>query len=188
MKVALFPLSAHILPRGRMALRIFEPRYLRMVKEALANNQPFAICMLDSQGNKNDNSHILPIATLVQIVDFNALPDNLLGITVEGIKLVEVSDIEIAEDDLRLGHVSDIEPWQHKLELAQISPLDTQLLEVFETYPELSNLYQDGQFADPSWVLGRWLELVPIAAKDKQQYLQANQGEQLATFLKMLIE
>ncbi|MGL4715609.1 MAG: LON peptidase substrate-binding domain-containing protein, partial [Aeromonas sp.] len=34
MQLALFPLSAHLLPGGIMPLRIFEPRYQRMIAEA----------------------------------------------------------------------------------------------------------------------------------------------------------
>jgi len=45
MKLALFPLSAHLLPGGIMPLRIFEPRYQRMI--AQAGDQGFALCMLD---------------------------------------------------------------------------------------------------------------------------------------------
>ena len=51
----LFPLSAHLLPEGRMALRIFEPRYVRMVKQACAANSGFVMCMLNASGDKETN-------------------------------------------------------------------------------------------------------------------------------------
>lgn len=45
MTLVLFPLSAHLLPGGIMPLRIFEPRYQRMIAEA--QEREFALCMLD---------------------------------------------------------------------------------------------------------------------------------------------
>ena len=89
----LFPLSAHLLPEGRMALRIFEPRYVRMVKQACAENKGFVMCMLNANGDKNLNEHIHKIGTYAQVVDFDMLDDGLLGIKVAGSHLVEVSSI-----------------------------------------------------------------------------------------------
>ena len=45
MTLVLFPLSAHLLPGGIMPLRIFEPRYQRMIAES--REREFALCMLD---------------------------------------------------------------------------------------------------------------------------------------------
>ena len=45
MTLVLFPLSAHLLPGGIMPLRIFEPRYQRMIAEV--REREFALCMLD---------------------------------------------------------------------------------------------------------------------------------------------
>jgi Lon protease-like protein len=91
MNCPLFPLSAHILPEGRMALRIFEPRYIRMVKDACRLNEGFVICMLNSKGQKEDNTHIFPTGTYCKVIDFDVLEDGLLGITVEGLKCVSIS-------------------------------------------------------------------------------------------------
>lgn len=44
--IPLFPLSAHLLPGGRMSLRIFEPRYTRMIKQACATDSGFVLLTL----------------------------------------------------------------------------------------------------------------------------------------------
>lgn len=43
--IPVFPLNAHILPGGKMRLRIFEPRYLRMVRENVSAEPAFAMAM-----------------------------------------------------------------------------------------------------------------------------------------------
>ena len=56
-----------------MSLKIFEPRYVRLVKEACAADTGFGICMLNAQGNRDRNEHIYPVGTFVKVVDFNLL-------------------------------------------------------------------------------------------------------------------
>ena len=40
---ALFPLSVNVLPGAYLPLQIFEPRYIDMVSECLANSEGFCI-------------------------------------------------------------------------------------------------------------------------------------------------
>ncbi|MDP2057237.1 MAG: LON peptidase substrate-binding domain-containing protein, partial [Thiobacillus sp.] len=42
----LFPLNTVVFPGGQLPLRIFEQRYLDMVKQAIADNTPFGICAI----------------------------------------------------------------------------------------------------------------------------------------------
>lgn len=39
----LFPLNTVVFPGGKLPLRIFEQRYLEMIKQAIANDTPFGI-------------------------------------------------------------------------------------------------------------------------------------------------
>ena len=45
-RVALFPLNVVLFPGGLLPLRIFEPRYQRMVAECLREQQPFAVAAI----------------------------------------------------------------------------------------------------------------------------------------------
>ncbi len=170
-EIPLFPLSAHLLPGGRMALRIFEPRYLRMVKEACANNSGIGICMLNARGEKALNQHIYPIGTFARIVDFNQLEDGLLGITVAGESCFRIQSVHTQADELRVGQCESIDAWQRADSAEDIFPLDQRLLQVFEKYQELSQLYDVPEFANPLWVIYRWLELIPVDAAQKQRVL-----------------
>ena len=42
----LFPLRSVLFPGGELGLRVFEPRYLRMVRDCARNQTPFAIALL----------------------------------------------------------------------------------------------------------------------------------------------
>ena len=186
-RLPLFPLTAHLLPEGRMALRIFEPRYVRMVKEVCANNSKFAVCMLNAQGEKKKNTHIYQYATTAKIIDFELLQDGLLGIKVAGISGVMVGNIETDSDGLRFGDCQDMAQCHCDVSVPQISPMVERLQELFERYPEVSDLYDHPRFESAHWVLNRWLELLPVDAGEKQQFLAQPDCSALLAYLKALI-
>lgn len=188
MKMPLFPLSSHILPNGRMALRIFEPRYVRMVKEACANNMGFVICMLNSEGLQTDNSDIFELGTVCKVVDFDVLDDGLLGVTVEGIECVKVSNIDTEDDGLRVGNCLPQAKWICESTIQELHPIDARLKEIFERYPEVSSLYQVTPFDDPLWVINRWIELLPLGAEQKQHFLLQQDYKAVFNYLSELIE
>src|SRR5262249_6167832 len=45
-RLPLFPLKAVLYPRGHLALRIFEQRYLAMAKSCLTAGTPFGVCLI----------------------------------------------------------------------------------------------------------------------------------------------
>ncbi len=184
----LFPLSAHLLPSGRMSLRIFEPRYIRMVKEACAQNRGFVLCMLNAQGDKETNKHIFPIGTFAEVIDFDMLEDGLLGIKVAGLYGVEVTDIRTEPDGLRVGQCEKIQPWCCDITSEQIAPMDERLKEIFDRYAELGAMYDKPSFDDPIWVIHRWLELLPVDAKQKQHFLVQKDCKKLLNYLSALVQ
>ncbi|GAC15887.1 LON peptidase substrate-binding domain-containing protein [Aliiglaciecola lipolytica] len=184
----LFPLSAHILPGGAMTLRIFESRYVRMVKEACAQQTGFVICMLNTMGNKEKNQHIYPIGTYVTVEDFNLLEDGLLGITIRAHYCVHVDSIVTEKDQLRVGHCKRLEIWSSDPITTETTIIDTKLKEVFDKYPEVNALYPNADFTNPVWVIYRWLELLPVNAEQKQSFLQQKNCLPALEFLSQLVE
>ncbi|MBA3988479.1 MAG: peptidase S16 [Idiomarina sp.] len=187
-KIALFPLTSHVLPGGRLQLRIFEQRYIRMVKEALTAQSGFGICMLNPKGKTEDNTHILPIGTLVHVVDFESLPDGMLGITVAGEQLFEIQDIDTAKDGLRSGDVTLREHWPTSAISDEDILLRQRLQEVFDAYPELSQLYPEKKFDDEPWICQRWLEILPLEPQKKQELLSSKHTQPVKEFIRQLVE
>lgn len=183
----LFPLSAHVLPQGRMALRIFEPRYVRMVKDACAAQTGFGICMLNANGDKTRNEHIHSVGTLVKVIDFDLLSDGLLGITVEGEKCFSIQHIDTEHDGLRLGQCTLLPAWQVQPQ-TDASLIRQRLVDIFEKYPEIQALYPSPSFDNPIWVIYRWLELLPVSAEQKQHFIQQSDYVKTIDFLTQLVK
>ena len=107
---ALFPLSVNVLPGAYLPLQIFEPRYIDMVSECLANSEGFCIVLFKDE-EKEENNEFLPyhnIATYVEIVDFNKLDNGLLGITVQGKYKIRIEEAWKQQDELLLGKIEKI--------------------------------------------------------------------------------
>ena len=76
-----FPLGLVALPGSIQSLQIFEPRYINMVKECMSNGHGFII-VLQSKLESISDYGMSKKGTYVEIIDFNDLPNGLLGITV----------------------------------------------------------------------------------------------------------
>ncbi|GAB2709239.1 LON peptidase substrate-binding domain-containing protein [Aliiglaciecola aliphaticivorans] len=184
----LFPLSAHILPGGVMSLRIFEPRYIRMVKEACAQQSGFVICMFNTMGDKDLNQHFYPIGTFVTVEDFDLLEDGLLGITVKGHFCVTIESVETAKDDLRIGQCHRQESWVPSKPDSQDTIIASKLKEIFDSYPEVDSLYSEPEYENIVWVAYRWLELLPVDADKKQIFLKQKDCRPVLEFLSQLVK
>ena len=88
-ELALFPLRSVLLPGARMALQIFEPRYLDLVSHCMKNDCGFGIVRI-TEGHEiilaqgSEPPATARVGTLARIVDWDALPGGRLRITIEG--------------------------------------------------------------------------------------------------------
>ncbi|KKD59704.1 ATP-dependent protease [Grimontia sp. AD028] len=178
MHLGLFPLPLFLLPGGVTKLRIFEPRYVRLVKESMASDSGFVLAMKDGDA-------ICRFGTHVKIVDFETLSDGLLGITIRGISRVALDNIGQEEDGLWIGDAEALENWD---EIEGAGLLGEALENVFEAHPEHASQYHDEQhFDDMLWVCQRWLEILPLANNQRQWFLSQKDLEEAKQFISLLL-
>jgi len=67
-----FPLGIVALPGNIQHLQIFEPRYLKMVKDCMSNGHGFVV-VFQKQHSNNDDYEISKKGSYVEIIDFNSL-------------------------------------------------------------------------------------------------------------------
>jgi len=82
--IPLFPLGQTLYPSGALDLKIFEVRYLDMVKDCIANSTTFGIVTLDEGkeiAEPGDKSTVFfPTGTLVDITHFDSPQPSLFFI------------------------------------------------------------------------------------------------------------
>ena len=103
MRLPLFPLNVYLLPGGILPLRLFEPRYLRML--SLSQDHGFGLCLLGTR-REDGQMPLLALGTRVEVTDFNQLDDGTLGITVRGIERYRLHSLTIEPDGLLMGEVT----------------------------------------------------------------------------------
>lgn len=174
-QLALFVLNSFILPGGRMRLRVFEPRYVRLVSEASAGKRDFAIAQINPYVSQHHADRVLPLATRVSIEDFEQLQDGLLGITISGVEKVQIINRYQEADQLQIADVTPVENWPTQQITAEHRPLIAQLEKILNQYPVLQQLYPSPDFNNAAWLAARYLELLPMQPQLKQQLaLQSN--------------
>jgi Lon protease-like protein len=177
-EIALFPLRSVAFPGSRIALQIFERRYIDLVTACLKSSSGFGICLL-KQGDEvvvnKTKQTIHRTGTLVKIADWDQLENGLLGITVEGTAKFKIDDCW--QEDTGLLHAK-VEFSETDVVGGQEIPLQDEhsgladLLESLENHPlvEQKNLTIN---YDNLWDLGwRLSDLMPLEVEQKQELLE----------------
>ena len=94
----LFPLPTVLFPQGRLELRIFEARYLDMVRDCLRRAQCFGVCLMLEGASAGEPMTPAAVGTEARIVDFDSLPDGLLGISVRGERRFHVDRLRVLDN------------------------------------------------------------------------------------------
>lgn len=170
--IALFPLSQIVLPQGRMQLRVFEPRYQRLVREA--QQRPFASALLNPYVHQQHPSRIFPVVTLVQIIDFCQLNDGLLGITIEGIERRRIVRRWQEDDQLHIAETTVLPDWPAVTLSQAQQALRPALQQIYLQNPELAALYPQPLWQRADWLAQRWLEVLTMPPELKSQLMSAD--------------
>lgn len=194
-EIPLFPLNTVLFPRGPLPLRIFETRYTDMVKRCMREQSSFGVVLLREGREAGAPARFCQVGTAARIVDFNLLPDGLLGLACRGERRFRIERAWVEKDGLNMAQVDwlDTSPGQ------PISKSDA-LTALPETYrhlsdllrkvlPELGEIYAtlEPRFDDAEWVSARLTEILPISLDDKQYCLELDDPLQRLELISPLI-
>jgi uncharacterized protein len=172
MDMPLFPLNTVLFPGSRLDLRLFEPRYLDMVRDCMRGGTGFGVCLI--LGGRETETPAIPasLGTEARIVDFCTLPDGLLGITVQGFARIRVSSARITSAGLMIGNITLL-PDQAVLPVPVEHALLVTILQRLADHED-SELAEASKasFDDASWVGYRLADRVPVSLAERQHLLQ----------------
>ncbi|MEO7323387.1 MAG: LON peptidase substrate-binding domain-containing protein [Dokdonella sp.] len=170
--IPLFPLSSVLFPGAPLNLRIFEQRYLDLVRECSRNASGFGVCLILDGREVGEPALPAAVGTLARITDFCTLPDGLLGITAEGGERFSVSSTRVRDNGLMHGEVRFWPPEP----IVQVPPEHGLLARILERLlDQIGAAYakvERERFDDASWVGFRLGELLPLEQTEKQHLLQ----------------
>ena len=184
----IFPLGIVALPGTIQYLQIFEPRYLKMVKDCMKNNSGFVIVFQSEHSNGKD-FEISKKGSYVEIIDFNNLSNGLLGITVKSLEKVIIKDLTQLEDGL---HVADVQPVidpevDDQALLAEFPEL-ANILSQLVKHPKISDMPLNVDFNSADSIAYHLAGLIPISSSTKQNLLEALDAAQRFKILSKYID
>lgn len=176
----LFPLNVVVCPDGLMRLRIFEARYLDMIKACLKHQTRFAMVAALPASAVDPASHLpfASVATVLEIIDADVTTVGLIMVTCRGSHRVQIHNYSIQADGLVVGEVSDINNDMQVAIPEDLKGVSTSLQHLIAALPKQGYSAEDipilkpYQFQDAAWVANRWVELLDLSLIEKQRLMQ----------------
>jgi uncharacterized protein len=170
-EIPLFPLSTVVFPGGVLPLRIFETRYLDMIRECLRERKGFGVCAIRSGHEVGRAASCYSVGTLAAIEDFGRSEDGLLAIVAHGERRFRILHRRVEPNQLQRASVAWLDdsddvplPTQHRAMADFLAQLLQRAGTPYSGMP--------ARFDSSAWVAGRLAELLPFALADKQRLLE----------------
>ncbi|HLV76681.1 MAG TPA: LON peptidase substrate-binding domain-containing protein [Marinobacter sp.] len=185
-RVPLFPLNSIILPKGRVPLQLFEPRYLDMLSRCLREQRGFVVVLLKEGDEVGSRAAFHDQGTYVRIMDFQQLDNGLLGITIEGDRKVRIVQTWQQPDGLYMGDVEVLTP-EAPVDVPEAFLELPAVLQALFRHPVVQELGMEVDFDDARDVGWRLTELLPLDKTDKQRLAECQDPvERLSQLQKLL--
>lgn len=167
----LFPLHTVLFPGGALKLRIFEPRYLDLIRRCSRDDSRFGVCLVID--GEEAGAPALPAAwgTRARITDFFSTREGMLGIAATGEARFRVARTRVRDNGLIVGEVQAFEEAPPE-ELRPEHCLLGQLLERLHDQVGGSLRADKACYDDAAWVGYRLAELLPFSNAHRQALLQ----------------
>lgn len=179
----LFPLGTVLFPGGLLPLRIFEVRYLDMIRRCQKAGAPFGVvCLTQGQEVRQAGAAqegFAAVGTLATLAEVQAPQPGLLMVRTHGTQRFRIQSSEQLKHGLWVADVTQIPD-----DLAVPVPEDLQataealgrLLETLQGQAQEAGgevpVREPWQLGDCGWVANRWCELLPLPTTVKQRLME----------------
>ncbi|WOB50468.1 LON peptidase substrate-binding domain-containing protein [Xanthomonas hydrangeae] len=168
----LFPLHNVLLPGAAMGLRVFERRYLDLVRECGRTGTSFGVCLILDGAEVGVPATPAAFGTEVRIEDFDVGADGVLVLRLRGTRRFHVQRSRIRDNGLVVGEVSWCEPDSDDELRPEHSLLATVLERMLEQVGGEFASAGPGLLDQAAWVGWRLAELLPLTEQQRLSLLQ----------------
>ncbi|WJF91456.1 LON peptidase substrate-binding domain-containing protein [Paraburkholderia bonniea] len=180
--VPLFLLQTALFPDGLLPLKVFEARYMDMVRRCLREKTPFGVCLLKS-GNEiaQPGEPAVPetIGCLAEIELCDVETVGVLLIHTRGTRRFRLLSHRTEADGLLVGMaepLGDDAPLEDSVHLAKFgacAEVLERIIAALRTHdPERLPFAEPFRLDDPSWVSNRLAEILPVTPRARQKLME----------------
>ncbi len=167
----LFPLHAVLVPGAALGLRVFEPRYLDMVRDCGRSGGSFGICLILEGEEAGAPATPAAFGTEALIEDFDTGSDGLLHLRLRGARRFHALRTRVRDSGLVVADVQ----WHAPDPAARIQPQHALLADMLRRILEQVGAdvaVSESDLGDSAWVGWRLAELLPLTLEQRQSLLQ----------------
>lgn len=189
MRLPLFPLNTVLFPGGILPLRVFEARYMDMVRDCMRDETTFGVCLIAGGREVGSSARPESVGCEARIVAWDMPQLGVLHIRVVGLNRFRVSTTRSEPNGLLIGEVDAIEPDSDSALAPEHAPcaqlltriiddLGAQAAERRRTGEVIADTSTEPPFQRPYrmdssvWVGNRLCEVLPVPLKAKQKLME----------------
>lgn len=193
MRIALFPLATVLFPQGVLPLRVFEARYLDMVRDCMRDGTLFGVSLITDPraSDVSRTTALAEVGCLARIEAWDMKQLGLLHIRAVGQDRFRLLRTEVQANGLVVGDVELIDPDDDAPVAVEHRPCVDLLVRILddlrrqyaerrrgEDAPEPNDVLSQLPFAEPchmessAWVSNRLCEVLPVPVKAKQKLME----------------
>ncbi len=192
--MTIFPLGTVLFPGGVLPLRIFEARYVDMVRQCLRNDEPFGICRITEGNEVGKPAEHEQIGCAARIVNFDKEPSGILNLRTIGEQRFKINSSHVNEQGLVIADI-DYLPSEDDavipLDMARcIKVVERVISELVDTEPDAMKRILEPPFLlqSASWVSHRLCEILPFGPSSKQLMLELNDPIQRLSIVNQVLQ
>ncbi len=188
-ELAMFPLGRAALPGETVPLRIFEPRYMEMIRDVSAGAGEFGIVLISRGSEVGGGDDRFELATATRILRDVPIGDEqraLVTLATRRVRIVEW----LPEDPYPRAMVAD-EPTVPADAEVEIAPLRQKVRRLYALASELgadTGLTDFADFDGTSAGLWRLAATVPLGEMDRQRLIEVSDLEERARLLDRMVD
>ncbi len=176
----LFPLQTVLFPDGILPLRIFETRYIDMVRECMRLEKPFGVVAIREGTETGQPAQPELVGCAASIVHWDMEVGGLLMIGTRGGLRFRIRETRLLADqrlEARVDYLAADKVVPPSSSQAECADALKAITDDFDQRVGRDNA-RDYPFAlplrldDAGWVANRWSEILPLALKSKQELLE----------------
>lgn len=183
----LFPLKTVLFPDGILPLKVFEARYIDMVRECMRNDMPFGVVLIRSGQEVGTAAEPEEVGCLARITGWDMQDLGVMMLRTQGGERFRILDKRVLSDQ-RLEARVDMIAADDDVPVSDIHVTCAKTLKIVIDDIDAKGRSERGSafvspFSQPirldsaAWVANRWCEILPIPLKARQKLLELDDAE-----------
>jgi len=179
----LFPLQTVLFPGGVLPLKVFEARYIDMVRDCLKQDAPFGVVLIKAGYEVGAAAEPEAVGSLAHITDWDMDQPGVLLLRTRGGERFRVLETRRLANEQLEARIEMIATDEHTQAISDAHIRCAKALKAVVDRIQAQGQDEQGedfispfaaplQFDQSGWVANRWSEILPIPLKARQKLLE----------------